>query len=104
MAKSRSAVQVGSGTNGIVVNVAATDNVLLDRLDIEGFGFGLNGVQIIGGGSVVIRRTSINHLQEMVSISSARTTLKVLIQDSVISNNGGGVNVQGAAGVPNNAV
>src|SRR6266487_1091693 len=50
-----------SGTNGIVVNVASTDNVLLDGLDIEGLGTGLNGVQIIGGGSVVIRRTSINH-------------------------------------------
>src|ERR1700751_5459459 len=50
-----------SGTNGIVVNVGSTDNVLLEGLDIEGLGTGLNGVQIIGGGSVVIRRTSINH-------------------------------------------
>src|SRR6202045_4738960 len=29
-----------SGTNGIVVNVASTDNVLLDGLDIEGLGTG----------------------------------------------------------------
>ena len=39
-----------SGTNGIIVNVASTDNVLLDGLDIEGLGTGLNGVQIIGAG------------------------------------------------------
>src|SRR6201993_1554817 len=50
-----------SGTNGIIVNVASTDNVLLEGLDIEGLGTGLNGLQIIGGGNVVIRRTSINH-------------------------------------------
>src|SRR3989454_5432210 len=34
-----------SGTNGIIVNVpAATDRVLLEGLDIEGLGTGLNGV------------------------------------------------------------
>ena len=41
---------LASSTNGIVVNVASTDNVLLDGLDIEGLGTGLNGVQIIGAG------------------------------------------------------
>src|ERR1700730_7768678 len=50
-----------SGTNGIVVNVGSTDSVLLEGLDIEGLETGLNGVQIIGGGNVVIRRTSINN-------------------------------------------
>src|SRR6185312_8723505 len=33
-----------SGTNGIVVNVAATDVVVLRGLDFEGLGSGLNGV------------------------------------------------------------
>src|ERR1044072_7107926 len=34
-----------SGTNGIIVNLpAATDRVLLQGLDIEGLGTGLNGV------------------------------------------------------------
>jgi hypothetical protein len=93
-----------SGTNGITVNVASTDNVLLDGLDIEGLGTGLDGVQIIGGGSVVIRRTSINHFTgngvDLIGTNNA----KVLVQDSVISNNSGGINVQGAGGVVNNAI
>jgi hypothetical protein len=93
-----------SGTNGIIVNVASTDNVLLDGLDIEGLGTGLNGVQIIGGGSVVIRRASINHFigngVNLVGTNNA----KVFVQDSVISNNSGGVNVQGAAGALNNGI
>src|SRR5580692_2858583 len=39
-----------SGTNGIVVSAAASDKVLLEGLDIEGLGTGLNGVQILAGG------------------------------------------------------
>src|SRR5579863_5107306 len=45
-----------AGTNGIVVSVASTDKVLLEGLDIEGVGTGLNGVSVIGGGKVTIRR------------------------------------------------
>src|SRR4029077_13097389 len=45
-----------SGTNGIVVSVADTDKVLLEGLDIEGLGTGLNGINIIGGGKTTIRR------------------------------------------------
>src|ERR1700730_15949053 len=38
-----------SGTNGIIVNApAATDKILLEGLDIEGLGTGLDGVKMIG--------------------------------------------------------
>lgn len=43
-----------SETNGIVINAVATDTVALDGLDIEGFGTGLNGVNILSGKSVHI--------------------------------------------------
>src|ERR1700736_2900118 len=37
-----------SGTNGIIVNApAATDKILLEGLDIEGLGTGLDGVKMI---------------------------------------------------------
>lgn len=94
-----------SGTNGIIVNApSASDVVILDGLDIEGLGTGLNGVRIIGNGSVVVRRSLIHHFTgngvELAGVSGA----KVLVQDCVISNNGGGVNVQGAGGVANTGV
>ena len=93
-----------SGTNGIVVNVGSTDSVLLEGLDIEGLGTGLNGVQIIGGGNVVICRTSINNFTGNGVNLTGTNNAKVLVQDTVISNNGGGVNVQGAGGALNNGV
>jgi hypothetical protein len=93
-----------SGTNGIIVNVGSTDNVELDGLDIEGLGSGLNGVSIVGGGSVVIRRTSINHFTQNGVNLAGTSNAKVLVQDCFISNNAGGVNVQGAGGVTNYGV
>jgi hypothetical protein len=93
-----------SGTNGIIVNAGSTDNVLLEGLDIEGLGTGLNGVQIIGGGIVVIRRTSINNFTGNGVNLTGTANARVFVQDSVISNSAGGVNVQGAAGALNYGV
>jgi hypothetical protein len=93
-----------SGTNGIVVNVLSTDSVVLEGLDIEGLGTGLNGVNITGAGATIVRRCLIHHFTgngvNLVGTAGA----KVLVQDSVISLNGGGVNVQGPSGVANTAV
>ena len=88
----------------MVVNVGSTDNVLLEGLDIEGLETGLNGVQIIGGGNVVIRRTSINNFTGNGVNLNGTAFARVVVQDSFLSNNAGGVNVQGAGGVLNNAV
>lgn len=92
-----------SGTNGVIVNAAATDKVLLQGLDFEGLGSGLNGVQILGG-NVVIRKCSIRDFTQsgvnLVGVASSR----VLVQDSVINNNAVGVNVTGAGGVTNNGI
>src|SRR5262249_12328004 len=93
-----------SGTNGIVVNVASTDHVLLDGLDIEGLGTGFKGVQIIGRGNVEICMKSINKFTGNGVNLTGTASARVLVQDSFISNNGGGVNVQGAGGASNNAV
>src|SRR6185369_10678523 len=87
-----------SGTNGIIVNVAATDNVILEGLDIEGLGTGLNGVQIVGAGNTNIIRCTIHHFTgngvNVVGTAGARA----LVIDSIITGNGGGINLTGAGG------
>src|SRR5437762_4605972 len=94
-----------SGTNGIIVNVpAATDRVLLEGLDIEGLGTGLNGVQIVGSGTTTIVRCAIRHFTgngvNLVGTSGARA----VVVDSIITNNAGGFNIAGAGGVQNTGV
>lgn len=91
-----------SGTNGIVVSLAAsTDRVLLQGLDIEGLGTGLDGVKIIGSGTTTIVNCAIRHFTgngvNLVGTSGARA----VIRDSIITNNAGGFNIAGAGGVQN---
>ncbi len=92
-----------SGTNGIVINVAPTDKVLLEGLDIEGLGTGLNGVQVVAGGFVTIVRCAIrNFTQNGVNLAGAA---RVLIEDSLITENGGGFNMgANSAGIIENSV
>jgi hypothetical protein len=90
-----------SGTNGIVINTLSTDHVLLEGLDIEGLGTGLNGVNIVGTGTIVIRRSSIRNFTGNGVNLVGTTNARVTVLDCIIKNNGGGINVQGAGGVSN---
>ena len=93
-----------SGTNGIVVNAASTDNVTLEGLDIEGLGTGINGVQIVGGGNVTIINCAIRHFTgngvNLVGTAGARA----IVIDTIITQNGGGFNVTGAGGASNSGI
>jgi hypothetical protein len=92
---------LASGTVGFTVNVASTDRVILDGVDIEGVGTGTNGVNIVGSGSTIIRNCSIRHFTgngvNLVGTAGAR----VVVQNCLIANNTGGLNVQGAGGASN---
>lgn len=93
-----------SGTNGIVVSAGATDTVVLEGLDIEGLGTGLNGVTVLSGKEVSIIRCTIHHFtQNGVNMASNTAGARAIIQNSVIALNAGGVNVQGASSVANSA-
>ena len=50
-----------SGTNGIVVAAGPTDRVVLEGLDIEGLGTGINGVSFVSGKQLYIIRCSIRN-------------------------------------------
>ncbi len=85
-----------SGTNGITVAAGATDKVVLEGLDFEGLGSGLNGVNVTSGSVVYVIRCAIrNFTQNGVNVASSTANTRVFIKDSFIENNAGGVNVQG---------
>jgi hypothetical protein len=94
-----------SGVNGIVVSgTAATDHVVIEGLEVEGIGTGLNGIQIVGGGFVEVLSTSIRHFTQNGVNVVGTAGLRVNVDSSTIVNNAGGVNVQGAAGAANSAL
>jgi hypothetical protein len=87
-----------SGTNAIIVNGPNTaTKVVLEGLDIEGLGTGLNGVRILSGRVTIKRSTIRNFIQSGVSVDGPSGN-RVYIVDSLILNNAIGVNITGAAG------
>jgi hypothetical protein len=84
-------------TNSINVNAAATDKIVLEGLDIEGAGVGVNGVVINSAATVYIIRSAIRRFTgNGVNMTSSSAGARVFIRDSIINMNGvGGVNVQG---------
>src|SRR5262245_16804720 len=78
------------GTNAIIVNAPLGSKVLLQGLDIEGLGTGLNGVQFLGGSQLYIIRCSIrNFTQNGVNAASITSGGgRTFIHDSYILNNG----------------
>jgi hypothetical protein len=89
-----------SGTNAIIVNPPAGSKVLLQGLDIEGLGTGLQAVHIISAAKVTVQRCSIrNFTLNAVNIAGPAGT-RTLVTECHIYGNTGGVNV-GSAGVAN---
>ena len=79
-----------SGTNAIVVNADATDNVVLNGLDINGLGTSLNGIRILSAKSVKIVNTEIyGFLRNGVDMEASNNGARVLVANSKIFNNGG---------------
>jgi len=79
-----------SGTNGIVINAPAASHVLLQGLDIEGLGTGIDGVHLIGGSQVYIIRCSIRNFNQN-GVNAASTTAgekHTFLNDSYVIDNG----------------
>lgn len=95
---------LASGTNGIMISLPAdSDRVVLEGLDLEGFGTGLNGVTVIGKGKVTIRRTNIHNFTLAGVNMAGAANARVYLENVFISANGTGISVNGASGVANKA-
>jgi hypothetical protein len=74
-----------SGTNGIIVNASTSSVVILRNLDLNGVGTGTNGINIIAAGDVRIENCKIYGFSQ--GVWDNRTSGRLAIKDSVISNN-----------------
>jgi Pro-kumamolisin, activation domain/Divergent InlB B-repeat domain len=85
-----------SNNSSIIVQAGATDQVVLEGLDIEGLGSGLDGVKVLSAGSVYVLNCRIHHFTgNGVNMNSNVASSRVFIEDSIITQNATGVAVQG---------
>jgi hypothetical protein len=100
---------LAAGTNGIIINTPANAEVLLEGLDIEGFGNGttpgITGVSIRSATKVTIQKCSIRNFSgNGVSVEGPAGTRVVIVDSLILSNNGAGVGVSGVGFAANVAV
>lgn len=92
-----------SGTNGIVVNAGPADVVVLRGLTIEGIGTGLTGVNFLAGGALHVENCEINGFTQRGIDFFPTGTSQLLVKDTIIHGNGGGIWVQPGVGITANA-
>jgi len=94
---------LNAGTNGIVINAAAGDEIILKNLSIHGFETGLDGIRYLAGGQVTVENVTISGMQTVGTsnaIEAALTTDGRLILHNVsITNCESGVLASTSAGV-----
>ena len=88
-----------AGVNGITISAAATDQVVLEGLDIEGLASGLDGISIMQAGEVVIKDCNIHKFTgNGVTIMTNGQVRVTIDHSSILENLGSGVVVNSAAG------
>ena len=91
---------LASGTNGVVINTpGAGDRVYLSGLDIEGAGTGLNGIRMIGSGSVHLHNVSVRRFTQSGVQFAPAGAAKLFVSASQITGNGLGSAVTGVGGI-----
>lgn len=84
-----------AGTNGITVNAAATDVIVLNGLDLEGTGSALAGISFVQGSALHVQHCRIAGFRSGVAAGimfapAAGTTGLLVVSDTIINQNGTG--------------
>lgn len=86
-------ILVGAGTNGVIVNAAATDVVTLRNLTIHGVGATLNGIRFLAGKTLVVDNVDISVAQNGIDIESSTANANVIISNTTIRGGTNGIQV-----------
>jgi len=85
-----------SGTNGIVINAAASDVVTIRNIAINGIGTGLNGIRFLSGGALHIERCEIFGFTGAGIDAEPGGASVLTVLDTVVHDNGGGILIKPA--------
>jgi hypothetical protein len=89
---------LAAGTNGIIVNAPANSIVTLKGLDIECFGTGINGIEMINVGvKLHIHKVQVRNCRGAngILIAPSSGLANVTVADSYITDNGAGISNAG---------
>ncbi|MBR0780541.1 hypothetical protein [Bradyrhizobium iriomotense] len=96
---------LASGVNGVIINAAATDHIVLRGLDIDGAGTGIKGVNVLQAASVVIEHSFIRNFNAAggvgVSFTPSNANALLMMRDSIITHNGSNADGNGVLINPN---
>ncbi|GAC1334426.1 MAG: hypothetical protein NVSMB26_17140 [Beijerinckiaceae bacterium] len=92
---------LAAGTVGFNINVAATDTVVIDGIEIEGAGTGTTGINVVGSGKIFLHNVSIRHFTGNGISLNGVAGARLNVMNSFIVNNAGGFDITGAAGAAN---
>ncbi|HQR31889.1 MAG TPA: right-handed parallel beta-helix repeat-containing protein [Blastocatellia bacterium] len=91
---------LSAGTNGIVVNAAATDKVILKNLSIVGAGTGLDGIRFLAGNQLVVENVQISNVTGDGIEAALTNGGRLFVRNVNITACGGsGIKISTAAGV-----
>lgn len=87
-----------SGINGIVINAASTDNIILRGIDFEGLGTSTNGINVLSAKSILIENCIINGFSAAssgngINVAPTAGQTNVIVQNTRISNCNTAINV-----------
>jgi hypothetical protein len=84
---------VPAGTNGIIINAAATDRVILRNLSLNGVGSGLKGIRFLAGSSLTIENCMVANFRGSggigLEITTPANSTTSIVNSSFVQNNEG---------------
>jgi hypothetical protein len=92
---------LSAGTSGIIVNVGATDKVILRNITINGANTGTNGIRYLAGGTLMVDNGTISGVNaspgRAISVETTATA-ELLVTDTTITNCLAGIRLATTAG------
>src|SRR5262245_58251809 len=78
-----------SGTNGIIIAAGPSDTIILEGLDVEGLGTGLDGIKFLSGRHLHVERCEVHRFtQQGIELTMNQATAATLtVNNSRVSNN-----------------
>ncbi|MGL9620848.1 right-handed parallel beta-helix repeat-containing protein [Bradyrhizobium sp. U531] len=89
---------LSAGTNGVIINALATDEIVLKGLDINGVNTGLNGIRVLSAGAVTVQDCIIQNTSQFgIQINNGAASTIMISRVTVTNNALGGVQLRPSA-------